>query len=100
MLLNDFIIKNNANAIILITRLMLNFLLQSTDMLCQVLSDLDEVNNHYSYFSDARQKAPSFKSSKSLTDVGLANSFLANLQTSNLIYRYICHSKFKEYLIQ
>ena len=37
MLLNDYFIKNNADAIILITWLMLKFLLKSKDMLYQVL---------------------------------------------------------------
>ena len=47
MLLNDYIIKNNADITILITWLMLKFLLKSKDMLYQVLSDLGEVSSFW-----------------------------------------------------
>ena len=59
---------------------MLNFLLKSKDVLYQVSSDLSEVNNIYSSFSGAGQKAPLpclSEVRKSLTDIGLkiANIF-------------------------
>ena len=65
LLSNNFVIKNNADIIILITRLILKFLLKSKDVLYQVSSDLGEVNSFYSSFSDADQKTlQPFKSSK------------------------------------
>ena len=61
LLLNDYVIKNNADFIISITGLMLKFLLKSKDVLYHVSSDLGEVNSFYSSFSDAGQKAtPAF----------------------------------------
>ena len=41
-MLNDDVIKNNADAIILITWLLLKVLLKSKDVLYQVSSDFDE----------------------------------------------------------
>ena len=65
MLLNDGVIKNNANVIIFTTWPMLKFLLKSKDVLYQVSSDLGEVNSFYSSFPDTVQEAPlPFKSSK------------------------------------
>ena len=58
LLLNDYVIKNIANVIILITLIMLKFLIKYKDVLYQVLSDLGEVNSFYSSFSDAGQKNP------------------------------------------
>ena len=68
LLLNDYVIKNNAGVIILITWLMLAFFLNSNkDVFYQVSSDLSEVNGFYSSFSDKGQKASlPFKSSKML----------------------------------
>ena len=62
-----WIIKINADFIILITWLMLKLLFKSKDMLFQVSSDLGEKKSFYSSFSDAGQKSPlPFKSSKNL----------------------------------
>ena len=66
LLLNDEVVKNKADVIILIARLMLKFLVKSKNVFYQDSSDLVELNSFYSSFSDAGQKSPTlpFKSSK------------------------------------
>ena len=70
LVLNDYVIKNTADVIILITWLMLTFLLKSRDVVYQVSSDLGEVKCFYSSFSDAGQK-PFHVFQKCLPGIGL-----------------------------
>ena len=70
LLLNDYVIKNTADVIILITWLMLTFLLKSRDVVYQVSNDLGEVKCFYSSFSDAGQK-PFHVFQKCLPGIGL-----------------------------
>ena len=90
MLLNDYIIKNNADVTILITWLMLKFLLKSKDVLYQVSSVLGEVNSFCSSFSNVGQTAS--LPFKSLKNIGLiryrVNRFSKTDTDTQKIYIY------------